>query len=278
MKATRQNPTPETPFLIIMGAMKCGTTALFEYLRAHPAVCPSRIKEPGFFVSNELRARGLDWYFKLWDFDPATHRVAMEASTDYTKFPGRRDAPARIARALHDVRLVYLMRDPIARIESQFNHEIYEGRIDWDEPILSERIVAPSRYETQLRQYLSHVPRERMLLLDAAALAADPAAVVQRVCAFAGLDPDIDWPPFERVHETQSLTRIEDWLRQGPMPFVRHLPRGVRKRIFRGPTVAKRRMSAEERAEAWKLLRPELDWVEREFGFDTGTMRPAADS
>ena len=37
------------PDFFIVGALKCGTTSLYEYLRQHPEVFMSRIKEPHFF-------------------------------------------------------------------------------------------------------------------------------------------------------------------------------------------------------------------------------------
>lgn len=278
MKFSAQPATPDTPFVMIVGAMKCGTTALFDYLRAHPAVCPCREKEPGFFAFPDKYARGLDAYLRLWNFDPASHQIALEATTNYTKHPGLSGVAERIAKDLNDVRFIYLMRDPVARIESQFNHEIFEGRIDWDEPIVSDRLLAPSLYATQLRQYSAHFPRERILLLNAGNLSREAERVVREVCTFIGVDPDIVWPSFTRVHETQGLTRFEEWLRRGPFPAVRKLPRPLRKRLFRGPTVEKRRMTAAERAEAWTRLAPEMDALESEFGFDTTTLRASQDS
>ena len=47
----------EEPVLLIVGSYRCGTTSLFDYLAAHPALRPSIIKEPGFFFSERWAAQ-----------------------------------------------------------------------------------------------------------------------------------------------------------------------------------------------------------------------------
>ena len=87
---------PDDGFVIIVGAMKAGTTSLFDYLKAHPAICPAMMKEPEYFTHYQhhgFRARGINikQYSDLWQFDPSQHRYALEASTGYTKVPLRRE-------------------------------------------------------------------------------------------------------------------------------------------------------------------------------------------
>ena len=72
-------------FAIIIGAMKAGTTTLFDHLAAHPAIAPASPKEPGFFAFEEKFDAGLASYEALFDFDAESHKWALEASTDYTK-------------------------------------------------------------------------------------------------------------------------------------------------------------------------------------------------
>lgn len=60
-------------YVLIIGAMKSGTTTLFDLLSAHPAIAPCSLKEPGFFAFEDRWAEGFAWYESLFDFDPEQH-------------------------------------------------------------------------------------------------------------------------------------------------------------------------------------------------------------
>ena len=111
---------------LIVGAMKCGTTSLFEYLASHPAVCGSVPKEPNFF-HREAWPADLAEYAAFWpDFDPVLHEVAIEASTGYSKWPDVPDVTTRIqefaARHGTRFRFLYIVRDPLRMIGSGLGH------------------------------------------------------------------------------------------------------------------------------------------------------------
>src|SRR5579864_1872053 len=90
---------PNDAYVIIIGAMKCGTSSLFNYLASHPAICKCVTKEPEFFSAHQLhRRKGVAAYEHLWSFDPDVHLYALEASTGYTKYPEERDIPEKMYR------------------------------------------------------------------------------------------------------------------------------------------------------------------------------------
>src|SRR5687768_10052815 len=108
------------PNLIVIGAMKCGTTALHEALALHPDIVMSQPKELNFFFapdhgngSWELGNwhRGLDWYCSHW---PAQALVRGESSPGYTS-PSHPEAAERMATVIPDARLLCLVRDPLIR-------------------------------------------------------------------------------------------------------------------------------------------------------------------
>ena len=112
------------PNFIVIGAMRAGTTALFEYLRAHPDVYIPELKELNFFW--ERWKRGIGWYES--QFAGATDEKAIgELSPEYTFYPARRGVAERIAKLLPDVKLIYLMRDPIARMRSNYVWRVAAG-------------------------------------------------------------------------------------------------------------------------------------------------------
>jgi hypothetical protein len=85
-------------FGIIIGAMRAGTTALFQALGQNPEIALARKKETNFFVSRENFSLGMEQYATLWDWR-AHHKIAVEASTSLTKEPQFSGAPERMASA-----------------------------------------------------------------------------------------------------------------------------------------------------------------------------------
>lgn len=190
---------PIADFVLIIGAMKSGTTSLYHYLAAHPRIAGCRAKEPNFFADVRKRSRGAAKYYALWpDFDPATHRYALEASTNYTKFPQHRGVAHRIkafaAREGVRFKLIYILRDPADRIESHLAHNIARGRVASDpgEDTMA-RALEISRYARQLDRYARLFPPKDLLVLDFDDLRADPRALVARCLAFLGLEPPAEF-------------------------------------------------------------------------------------
>ena len=75
------------PDFLVIGAMKCGTTSLYRYLRAHPQIQMAEPKELHFFSEPEVWARGWDWYEQRFPVREAATVAVGEASTSYTKYP-----------------------------------------------------------------------------------------------------------------------------------------------------------------------------------------------
>lgn len=111
----------ELPTFIVVGAMKAGTTSLAAYLGSHPEVFVTTPKEARFFgsSSDENWPRGLGWYRQLFT-SSAGARARGEASPGYTMAPHVPHVPERIASVVPDVRLVYLLRNPVGRIRSAY--------------------------------------------------------------------------------------------------------------------------------------------------------------
>lgn len=112
-------------YLIIIGAMKAGTTSLFHILNSHPDICGSFIKEPNFFCEPKMHRVTVDRYDDLWP-DSATKpfRYLMEASACYTIPPHSASVPEAIKQSGIGVKFIYCVRDPIERIQSQLNWAI----------------------------------------------------------------------------------------------------------------------------------------------------------
>ena len=87
----------QLPNFLVIGAMKAGTSSLYQYLRAHPQIFMPAAKELSFFAYEPNARHDLEWYRR--QFAPAGEgAVALgEASTMYTKFPRHPGVPERIA-------------------------------------------------------------------------------------------------------------------------------------------------------------------------------------
>ena len=174
--------------------MKAGTTTLYRDLLTHPRIFFSQDKEPGNLLDDAvLTPEGRAAYRALFAA-ASPDQLCAEASTAYTKRPTH-EGVARRARALlgEDLRLIYIMREPVARLVSQHRHELTAGEItETDIDAAIERhphLIDYSRYAMQLEPWLEVFGRERILTLEMEAHAADRAGGTAAVQRFLGLDP-----------------------------------------------------------------------------------------
>ena len=195
-------------FAVIIGGMRCGTTSLYRYLCGHPHVCPCRSKEPGYFTQREFNW-SLEDYQSLWhSWHPARHRLALEASVHYTKIPSFPNAAERIAEAIQhdpfDIRFIYLLRDPIERIESWYRYRLAEKGIalpGHDEPV-AEYAVNVSRYWMQIREYCQRFSTDRILMLRLSEMESNRRDVLERIRSFLELDEAFAFAGSDRTHNS----------------------------------------------------------------------------
>ena len=201
------------PEFLIIGGMKCGTTMFHGLLRQHPDLYPGRSKEVGFFSFHYHR--GIDWYRLQFPVPAGSDGFSFEA-TPFDIFHPL--APERAARDLRNLRVVGLLRDPVARAISHWQHERRYGRmrlslgeaIDWDLangkaafeslyygdatipwPLITNGIVSRSRYAPQIERWRGVLPPQNLLFLKSEDVFADPASAARRVFSFLGLDANV---------------------------------------------------------------------------------------
>ncbi len=203
------------PDFLLLGAMKSGTTSLFDYLCRHPDIAPGIRKEVHYFDNDFDHAPA--WYRAHFPEGPA---LTGEASPYYLFHPL---APARAAARLPDARLLAILRDPIERAWSHYQHNLRKGREprSFEEAIEAEpamveaetrRLVAGncpysfphhrfsylSRgfYHGQLQAWLEHFPRDRLLVVFSDDLEQHPEQVLDACFAHLGVAP---WKPPEAL-------------------------------------------------------------------------------
>jgi hypothetical protein len=260
------------PSFIVIGAKKTGTTSLYRYLRAHPAIWLPETKRLEFF-SGEQWHRGVEWYEAQFA-GSGSFAARGEISTSYTRYPVVPHVPERMHDLVPDVRLVYVLREPVARIVSHYRYALTEG---WetrpiDEAVLgdSAEYVAPSRYAMQLERYLARFPRDQLLTITSEDLRERRADTVASVYRFVGVDDAFVPDDLDRTHhEGAALRRASNpvrRLRGSPLyRRLRHLlPTALRERAWhiatRPPELAAEQLelAAGTRAELLDRLRPDL--------------------
>ncbi len=280
---------------LIIGAMKAGTTTLFDHLARHPHIAGSRPKEPGFFAFDELFEKGRAWYEGLFAFDPAIRKIALDASTDYAKFPHCADVPARLAAYGGEFRLIYSLRHPLRRIESHAQHvqhkkrevgRLLSGRADHSlDAGVSPVSLDISRYAMQLDQYKDYFDRGALMITSVERLAADPAGVARAACLHLGVDPDLLPAEVRRRNEGDQTWRARDlhpfWRAASAVGPLRAavkavVPKAARDRMrlkTRPATAAEGRFSLrpDEEAELIGALAGDLRRLRDVYGFDCAT-------
>jgi len=190
------------PNLIIVGAQKCGTTSLHNYLQVHPEIAMARIKETNFFLKDANWDRGLDWYASQFDSQAA---VRGEGSPDYTNLPGSHGTAERMQQVIPGARIVYLVRDPLERIASHYVHFRAAGleRRAFEQAVAApdNEYVARSCYATQLEPFLRCFGHERVLVETHERLLHDRLPTLQRIFRFVGVDDSFVSDDFERIWE-----------------------------------------------------------------------------
>ena len=265
-------------FCLIIGAMKSGTTTLFSYLNEHPEIARSYPKEPNFFASDENFAKGITWYENLWDFNPEIHKLALEGSTNYTKVPRFPNAAERIA-TIEGARFkfIYIMRDPIKRIESHYAHVISSkttkdnytytpGSIE-----IRPSMINTSRYAMQIEQYYQHFPKDSILLLDFEDLKNNLQPLMHEVCDFLEINPEFNYSSVKPVNQSKGKT-IDGPLWKYVAPAAQHLPQTPKKivrKLCSQSLSVKERLTDGQKEFILRELRDDLLKLNQEFGFDT---------
>lgn len=177
---------------IVIGAMKAGTTTLFELLAQHPALCRTWAQLPGVSFTKEINyfrrlyRKGdtplhYDWRFP---FDAARHAWTLDVSPGYAKWPASKAVPARIAALGGRTKLAYILREPVDRIESHLAHRLHH----LGNTASLEDCIRTSSYAMQLDKFTAHIDRADILLLDFEQLRRKPAVVLEQICDFLAID------------------------------------------------------------------------------------------
>ena len=219
IKATHQsnqvfNLTQKLPSALIIGAAKCGTSTILEFLSAHPAVVTKF--EARFF--DHYYDRGVEWYLRQMPLS-STHQITLEKTPDYFVV---KDVPARVFKLNPRMKLIVVLRDPVTRVISHYVHLKTEAWHDFvndtrrfnltDSERIAELIyslkeheegkskgeicaecdlVRQSLYYDHIERWLEYFPLEQFVFVNGARLCTEPSTEIDKMQSFLDLEPCI---------------------------------------------------------------------------------------
>ena len=271
------------PSFLIIGAQKSGTTWVSYRLKQHPEVF--LVHGTYFFDDPRQFAKGTDWYFRFFA-EAGPNQVIGEKTPSYLwgeKFTGcdqPGDVPKRVRHVLPDVRLIAVLRDPVTRAISQFNHSIRSCKLSpftnidrvltWTDGASSRHLGLLERglYFRQLQRWLDYFPHDRVrVLVFERDIVQRPVECLDSLCEFLGINRTFQ---FRTVHarENQRLCKAELVLKYY-MPGVRKVLRPLLQRLPQD--------SFQARPETYDFLAnyyaSENGRLERELGLDLSCWR-----
>jgi len=226
------------PDFLIIGAMKCGTTSLYRYLASHPQVARSRPKEIHFF--DDHFDRGVKWYRTHFQRPGAPRDGSIRWGEASPYYIFHEPAPQRVASVLPRAKLIALLRDPVARAYSHYQHMHRHGNDDrpfdeaidaelrhWvsggREPLSTRRDVAFAQrryhyigrglYADQLERWFRWFDRRQFLILRSEDMFEDPAAIYEQTLRFLDLPPFVP-AQFDRRNVGGYAEPMDDATRQ----------------------------------------------------------------
>ncbi len=281
---------------LIIGAGRSGTTSLFAHMETHADVCFSSIKEVHYFSIGELYRRGEKYYHSFFKNREGAHVIA---SAD-TYLLMDHDAISRIRDYNPEMKMIVMLRDPVARAYSSYNYSVNYGHheaystfldsIEVEKDIENESNIVTrnnlghfhgSLYYKHMIKWTEQFPREQFLLLETSELKESPHILLEKLAAFLNLSSFEGKVERENVAAIPKNKKLEKFLldRDG---FLRSMiriltPRFIKNLIMGSGLVdrlhdanrvefAVTPLAAKEAEKAMLFFKEDLQLLKKEFG------------
>jgi hypothetical protein len=275
------------PNFIVIGAARSGTTSLFQYLDPHPEVFMSQVKELNFFSNEKYWNKGVKWYESQFAGANQRTRSIGEASTSYTKAPFTKDVVKRIHDYNPDMKLIYVVRDPIDRYISHYMKRVQTGIETRNfnqtlENLDNEACAWQGRYHYQIQKYLERFPSNQLLVLSMSSMKTTPEAVMKDVYNFLGLQTQGPISGLDAVHNATHRVVRKSKAGSGILKFYRHHieQRRVPFRIKRlvtalgdlgGEVIEKPRLTPDQHQKLTQFFEDDSERLSSDFKIDTSS-------
>ena len=236
MEGTKNNYN--IPNLFIVGAPKCGTTSMHNWLSQHPEIFMSEPKEPFYFCKDIIREadeynkkatfkfqyRDEENYFSL--FEQATNeKYRGEASTRYLY---SKIAPSYIRQFSPKAKIIIMLREPVNFMYSWHSHKIRGGTEEdienFEKALEAEKerkehkkmpnkVVCPSdlfyselaHFSSYITNYQKHFPKEQIKIIILEEIKQDPGKIYREILEFLQVEDTQFSPDFEILNRNSKL-------------------------------------------------------------------------
>lgn len=293
------------PNVVCVGAPKCGTTTIYDYLRQHPSIFLPKQKELHFFSNKDLYhlnkgpqskyskadwVRTFDEYTHL--FSPAEpHQICGDISPSYLY---ALTAPQQIAETLEDPKIIICLRHPVDRAYSQYMHLIREARetksflhtleleneritLGWDAIFHCKSM---SLYSDAVERYIATFGNKRIFIVWFDELIKDVESMMSNICDFLDIDTSFKFTPIQNRNisgrpKSRLLASIagSNPISNTAKKFIpRDFGRAVKSAIFRINIDRSIKITREERNSAFSYFQEDVKNLEKLLGVNTGWM------
>lgn len=265
-----ENAKPFVDFIIV-GAMKSGTTTLADILKSHDKISFCSIKEPQFFSESPNWREELPKYRNLFP-EIINGKLIGEASTGYTMFPEfNKKVWDDIYQFNPEMKIIYIMRDPIARVVSHYKHSYARGyvRLSFDKAILKDPVfINRTRYYTQIKPYIHVFGRAQILLITFEKLLNEKDKVLLEIANF--LEIENAFKNYQEVHSNKAIQNMNITTNRYVKQKIKntHLKKFLNviyKQIYRAKYLNPE-VTTEIEEVIWRMLEQDIDNIEKEIG------------
>ncbi len=261
------------PTFVVIGATKCGTTSLYQYLRQHPGIFLPQKKELHYFTYEKLADRvagpGDEDVVRFACPTRADYERAFASATTETalgdmspSYFEHAEVSDRIRSELEDPEIVLLLRNPIERTYSQYMHLVRDARerLPFPDALDAEpdRVRAGwgnlwhytrgSFYSDRTQKYLDTFGPARMKVVLFEDFVRGPSRVLSELCAFLGVDPAWRFESGEVYNRSgRPHSRLVAAFVNRPGPIVKRVVRSLPEPLVRGAKQAIARLNVGEK-------------------------------
>lgn len=259
--------------IIIVGAMKSGTTSLFKILSQHPLIVPTNRKETHFF--NKNYHKGISYYSNHWPDLNRSDCIYLESTPAYTQCDLHPNVPDRIYRHFPDAKIIYVVRDRLDRIESMFRQYVNDTRDTRSiNDHLPEFIIETSNYYKQISRYMNFFDRNQILIVTTDSLESEPDRTLSSLCDWLGIE-NISFKNASVKYGNSRVTNTVLYQGLRKVAVFKHmsaiLPQRIKYAIIERLTHTERikknqfSLSASKRLELLDYFEADMEQMKREF-------------
>lgn len=202
-------------YFVVVGSMKAGTASLVKLINDNFHVCLPN-SDVNYFDDDNINHSEKGFLFTLRNLTKVQSNNVDAYGDKTTMYSYKAECAARIKDVLKNPKLIWILRDPVLRTFSHYNHKKKQGLESrpFQEVVNSyisgnqEEIIDRSVYSRQVKRYLEYFGKEDILFIDFDTLISHPKDVLQRFANFLGLETKSEIYNLNNAHQNETRLPI----------------------------------------------------------------------